>query len=90
MVRAQIQIPHRLYEEIKRVAREEETSLTEVVRRAVGDFLRARPEAGRRAATWAPPVIRDPGRILAREPEWRTLANETELPGDLRSTGKPP
>lgn len=35
MVRAQIQLPDALYEEAKRVAREREKSLAEVVRRGV-------------------------------------------------------
>lgn len=88
MVRTQIQLSTRMYEGVKQIAREEESSLTEVIRRAVGDLLRSHPEVGRYPAQWTPPVMRDPGRILAPESEWRALANEGEVPSDLISLRK--
>jgi hypothetical protein len=88
MVRTQIQLSTRMYEGVKRIAREEESSLTEVIRRAVGDLLRSHPEAGHCPAQWAPPVMRDPGRILAPESEWRALVNEGEVPAELMPLGK--
>lgn len=87
MVRTQIQMPDRLYDQIRRVAHEEETSLTEVIRRAVGDFLAARPEAGHRTGRWSPPGIRDTGRLLAGESQWKSLANESDLVPQDRSGG---
>jgi hypothetical protein len=43
MIKTQIQLPDRLYQEAKRVARERETSLAEVVRRGVEYITRVYP-----------------------------------------------
>lgn len=83
MIRTQIQLSTQMYEGVKQIAREEESSLTEVIRRAVGDLLRSHPEVGHRPTQWSPPVMRDPGRILVPESEWRALASESEVPDDL-------
>ena len=75
MVRTQIQLPDALYEEAKRVAREREMSLAEVVRRGVEYITRAYPPVGgdRR---WAPPPPSRLGAFKASPEAWRLLVNE--------------
>jgi len=75
MVRTQIQLPDELYAEVKRIAREREMSLAEVVRRAVELIARVYPPV-ERPGDWAPPAPRRLGSFLAPVEDWRMLANE--------------
>jgi hypothetical protein len=58
MVKTQIQLPDRLYKEAKRVARERELSLAEVVRRGVEYITRVYPPLPESSKPWQlpPPV----------------------------------
>ncbi len=75
MVRTQIQLPDALYEEVKRVAREREMSLAEVVRRGVEYITRAYPAVGS-DRIWAPPPASNLGAFKASPQDWRLLVNE--------------
>ena len=76
MVRTQIQLPDELYAEAKRIAREREMSLAEVVRRAVELIARVYPPVERPGEDWTPPAPRRLGSFLAPVEDWRLLANE--------------
>ena len=60
MVRTQIQLPDALYDEAKRVARERERSLAEVVRPRVEYITQVYP-AITGGEPWSPPAARDLG-----------------------------
>ena len=75
MVRTQIQLPDALYAEAKRVAREREMSLAEVVRRGVEYITRAYPAIGSQRS-WAPPPPSRLGAFKASPEDWRLLVNE--------------
>ena len=74
MIKTQVQIPDDLYKEAKRVAREREMSLAEVMRRGLEYmtqvYLPLRP-----STKWSPPEPRHLGSFLASSDEWRELAN---------------
>ena len=75
MVRTQIQLPDALYAEAKRVAREREMSLAEVVRRGVKYITRVyAPVTG--DEPWSPPAASDLGPFQAREEDWRLIVND--------------
>lgn len=61
MVKTQIQLPDKLYEEAKRVAREREMSLAEVVRRGVEYIAGVYPPVGEGAAKWKMPKPQNRG-----------------------------
>ena len=73
--RTQIQLPDALYEEVKRVAREREMSLAEVVRLGVEYITRACPAVGS-DRSWTPPPARNVGAFKASPEDWRLLVNE--------------
>lgn len=59
MVRTQIQIPDPLYREIKRIAREHDWSVAEVIRRGVEAVVRTYPpdkQSKREGWTMPPPI----------------------------------
>ncbi|MBT4822344.1 MAG: ribbon-helix-helix protein, CopG family [Lentisphaerae bacterium] len=64
MVRTQIQLPDELYAEAKRIAREREMSLAEVVRRAIELIAHAYPPVDRAGVDWTPPAPRRLGSFL--------------------------
>lgn len=74
--RPQIQLPEELYREAKRVARERELSLAEVVRRGVEYITRVYPPARIPPDEWRPPEPRALGAFRAPVRDWRLLANE--------------
>lgn len=76
MKRTQIQLPEPLYEEIKRVARTQEWSITEVLRRGAEHIVRVYPADGRGDVAWSLPEASDLGTFLAPVDEWRELASE--------------
>ena len=73
--RTQIQLPDALYEEVKRVAREREMSLAEVVRLGVEYITRACPAVGS-DRIWTPPPASNLGAFKASPEDWRLLVNE--------------
>lgn len=75
MVRIQIRLPERLHEEAKRVSREREISLAEVVRRGLEHMIRVHPLPPA-ATVWEPPQPRALGTFRRPVKEWRMLAND--------------
>ena len=69
MVRTQIQLPDQLYREVQRVARDQEWSIAEVIRRGAESVIRAYPTLKQQASSgWKlPPPIRS--RMLVHDPE---------------------
>ena len=80
MVRTQIRLPDALYEEVRRVAREREMSLAEVVRRGVEYITRAYPPVGS-GRSWTPPPGSNLGSFKASPEDWRLLVNEPASEG---------
>ena len=76
MIKTQIQLPDRLYREAKRVARERELSLAEVVRRGVEYITHVYPRLAAEAQPWTPPHPHHLGEFKASPEDWRLLANE--------------
>lgn len=76
MVRTQVQLPDRLYNEAKRIAAEQEITLAEVVRRGLEHMVRSYPPGRETAGRWRPPAPRSLGLFLEPIERWRELANE--------------
>lgn len=74
MIKTQVQIPDYLYKEAKRVAREREMSLAEVMRRGLEYMTQVYPPLHSSKA-WSPPKPRHLGSFLTSPDEWRELAN---------------
>jgi hypothetical protein len=79
MRRTQIQLPDSLYDRLKKMARSQETSLSELLRRAAEYLLATKPDAVVSRSEWRAPDPVDLGNIRAEESEWRIMAN---LPGE--------
>ena len=75
MVRTQIQLPDALYDEAKRVAREREMSLAEVVRRGVEYITQVYPPVTS-SEPWSPPAPSDLGPFKAPAEDWRLIVND--------------
>ena len=78
MIRTQIQLPDVLYREVKRIAREREMSLAEVLRRGAEQMVAQYPAVGESRPRWTPPAPRDLG--------WRGLSSE-EVRDEARGDG---
>ena len=76
MKRTQIQLPDSLYAEVKRVARKQEWSVAEVLRRGAEYMVACYPAD--RPSTWTPPEPRSLGAFLAPVSDWRGLAEAPE------------
>ena len=74
MKRTQIQLPDRLYDRLKALAAQEETSLADVIRRAAEYLLRLHPEES--TASWDIPEPESLGPFLSGDEDWRLQANE--------------
>ena len=74
MVKTQVQLPDELYKEAKRIAREREMSLAEVMRRGIEYMARVYPPI-QPSQAWSPPNPRHLGSFLASPDDWRELAN---------------
>ncbi len=74
MIKTQVQIPDDLYKEAKRVAREREMSLAEVMRRGLEYMTQVYPPLEATKA-WSPPKPRHLGNFLTSSEEWREHAN---------------
>ena len=75
MMWMQLQLPTALYEEAKRVAREREMSLAEVVRRGVEYITQVYPPIGS-GEPWRPPAPSDLGPFKAPQEDWRLIVND--------------
>ena len=80
MVRTQIQLSDALYDEAKRVAREREMSLAEVVRRGVEYITRVYPPVTDNEP-WSPPAPSDLGPFKAPPEDWRLIVNDPASDG---------
>lgn len=82
MVRTQIQIPDPLYREIKRVARDQEWSIAEVVRRGAEEVVRRYPNCkSTHGPIWSlPPPLS--GQLRIEEP--------SQLKDAIRDGAEPP
>lgn len=74
MIKIRIQIPDDLYREAKRVAREREMSLAEVVRRGLECMTMVYPPLAS-SETWSPPKPNHLGSFAKPPDEWRELAS---------------
>ena len=84
MVKTQIQLPDRLYKEAKRVARERELSLAEVVRRGVEYITRVYPPLPAKRAAWSlPGPVRTGVREGIKLEALRELLVQDQQPGHL-------
>ena len=77
MVKTQIQLPDRLYRELKRVGMDYEMSLAEIIRRSLERKLCSYPP--RQRAAWEPPEPRHLGICCPVDTnEWRVLGNDPD------------
>lgn len=76
MIKTQIQLPDELYAEAKRVAREREMSLAEVVRRGVEYITSVYPPVSGKRKAWSLPPAADLGECRVPVEDWRLLAND--------------
>ena len=76
MTKTQIQLPDPLYQEVKRVAREQDWSLAEVLRRGAEYVVRCHPKREVNRETWTLPIARDLGNIKVPYQNWRELASD--------------
>ena len=76
MIRTQIQLPDKMYNQLKELARTEETTLTEIIRRASAYLLQTQPIQSNFTSVWTPPAPEDLGDFICAEEDWRLLANE--------------
>ncbi|BBY06255.1 antitoxin [Mycobacterium noviomagense] len=76
MIRTQVQLPDELYRDAKRVAREHEMTLAEVVRRGLEHMVEIYPPRDAASDTWQPPTPRRLGSFRVTQEAWRELANE--------------
>jgi hypothetical protein len=83
MVRTQIQLPEPLYREVQRVARQQEWSIAEVLRRGAEAVTRAYPASDREnARVWKlPPPLT--ARLLITEPAALRDAIQTDADARL-------
>ena len=75
MTRTQIQLPDVLYAHAKRIAKQQEMSLAELVRRGLEHMVRLYPIEEKTDPKWELPAPLDLGEFLAPVDDWRELAN---------------
>ena len=76
MVRTQIQLPNKMYNQLKELAQSEETTLAEIIRRASAYLLQTQSMNTNSHTEWAPPTSEDLGEFMSSEEDWRIHANE--------------
>ncbi len=82
MTKIQFQLPDSLYSEVKRVARDLEWPLAEVLRRGAEYMVRCYPQRPTDHDAWKLPQGEDLGRIRIHYSRWRELVHESNaLPG---------
>jgi len=74
MIKTQVQLPDELYKEAKRIARERQMSLAEVMRRGLEYMSLVYPPLSSTQA-WSPPKPQHLGSFIADQAKWRELAN---------------
>lgn len=74
MIKTQVQLPDELYKEAKRIARERQMSLAEVMRRGLEYMSQVYPPLSSTQA-WSPPKPQHLGSFIAGSDKWRELAN---------------
>lgn len=77
MTRTQIQLPDELYARAKRIAKQHEISLAELVRRGLERIIELYPDE-KTGEDWELPKPRALGDFLASSSDWRELANAPE------------
>jgi hypothetical protein len=80
MIKTQVRLPDELYREAKRIAREREMSLAEVVRRGIEYMASVYPPLSVADQQWKPPRPRNLGKFKVPVEDWRLLVNESEVP----------
>jgi hypothetical protein len=75
MIRTQIQLPDALHEQAKRLAEEQEVSLTELVRRGLEHVVRLYGGGQAPGPEWRLPEPLALGAFLAPVEDWRDLAS---------------
>ncbi|MDX1384236.1 MAG: antitoxin [Thermoanaerobaculia bacterium] len=81
MTRTQIQLPDALYTQAKKLAKQQEISLAELVRRGLEHMLRLHPLVDEEAE-WSLPKPRDLGECLVPVEQWREIANMVRFEAD--------
>lgn len=76
MIRTQVRLPDRLYEEAERIADEQEITLAKVVRRGLELMVRVYPPGRAAESPWELLEPLSLGPFLAPPDRWRELANE--------------
>ncbi len=79
MVRTQIQLPDSLYRQVKRLAKEKEWSLADVLRRGAEYMIQVYPEKRILPGQWRLPEGKDLGKIIAHHSKWREIAHEPDM-----------
>ena len=85
MIKTQVQIPDRLYEEAKRLAQQREISFAEVVRRGLEHILSVYPAHPLPFGEWSLPKPRQLGWRGLTADQLRDLANEGTTEFHLKS-----
>jgi hypothetical protein len=75
MVRTQIQLPDRLYRDLRALADEREWSMAEAIRRGAELLLQSYPPVRGTVDGWSLPEPLPLGAFLAPVEDWRDLAN---------------
>lgn len=78
MRKTQLQLPDPLYREVKRIARERDWPLAEVLRRGAEYMVRRYPRRAGAGKEWRLPRGQDLGAIKIHYREWREIAHEPE------------
>jgi hypothetical protein len=78
MVRTQIQLPDALYARAKRIAKQHEISLAELVRRGLEHMVHLFPVDPLEHAGWKLPAPLGLGELRAPVEDWRELANAVD------------
>jgi hypothetical protein len=76
MIKTQVQIPDELFERARKVARQNEWSFAETVRRGLEYITTVRPPRGKAGRRWRLPPPRDCGPFLLPEAEWTAALHE--------------
>jgi hypothetical protein len=78
MKRTQIQLPDTLYKKLKRFSEIEETTVTDIIRKASEYFLSLYPNREKLESTWELPRPQDLGVFMTDDSGWRLRAHEIE------------
>lgn len=82
MIRTQIQLPDPLYRDVQRVARQQDWSIAEVLRRGAEAVVRAYPPSKHPPGTGLPPPLKN--RLLITDPAALRDATRADVEATLR------